>query len=1244
LTTDNEKVTTPLVDFGASPLEPESEPPPIETDPGLPPVIESEPVPKVAPAVKVTGKVEEAEMSPGAIAGKDVSTKVHPKLAALIDSGAPAKEIYELAKRTSGSYAAGVRNQLASQFITASELEGEARVEASRALQILPEGFDELPQELKDAYAKGDEAYNTAVGVYNRDIQARQAEEKAVLDKLAPYKTDEGYELRRAFDEGKGADVYEARALGIFTPEQIVEAQLGGIRESELAKIDIKTRDAALSALSEYKTDEGYELSRAFAEGKGALVYDALASGLFTPEQVSESQFASIKIGSEALAEQARVAKFEGLGLADYKVSAFSETKLKEEMKELAGLFDVAEIRKKKGEIAAGVGGDITGYDLAKYFRDYGTDLETIKRIEKDMVAAGFDAKQVQLARVGAFSAPSVISPITKEEFEEGRPGWAGETAMALQSWVTDLSASMSELPTDNYLANLALTAGGAAIVVGATVLTAIPTLALKAIAKPLAAPGMLGAVAIGLGAHIVNTAKNIWVVDDAGEGKYTRDIKEGNLFPLVRDTVISFLVIKGGIKLSKGIVSRVTTYLRPRGVPASVIAKEASTGRIKVSQEQFAKAYADAINKVEQLAMTKGGKFSGTVPIKGTPFELHYLKTPLQQKVGNVLFHGTKDVIDAKGNVITPSALRLAETQGGLIAPKGGIYTSPWAAVSYSRGGQNPGLLMIVTNASKFKSGARGLVRGTTPSDAFIKGSPKGFYGSSKTWRGDLETEIVMASGTKLTAPLPTMTGLLSRMTAGKYADFFTYDAGKYVPIKIAVDTASLGKGAFSTMTPANLYAVKLYSLYGGLRDVAVSLKHPGLVLKDISGTLKELVKLDNWVRSGGKGGLTMPGLRDVYLVTNYGAKLKGIATSLWNEAFRRTKTQLGNKVSVDSAVFRAALERNMSSVYSNNASALISAFKDVSAAYAASEVNRSKFEASYIANLGMSVEALAKSSYLAESSMESSLIDMIKSYPISEAQKTELISRLKSVSEASVASPSSVVSSLRTKEARPISAIVKERPISEGERLTSGVKESPIERSIREVREEPIEPITEELREPRVFEPREPVTEEPITEEPITEEPREPVTEEPIELLPPPSPPEDEEDIRKLIKPATLTWRQGLYWILLPPPYTKRHYSKTPPPGVKKLATGEGSAAKTIQVLGGRPTEDVLGIDIGICIVDIKVKGKELTIHFKQDPSDAYSGKAQTTDQWLFGGQTKNRKSTKRTSEKSKALMPFY
>ncbi|GAG20526.1 unnamed protein product, partial [marine sediment metagenome] len=84
----------------------------------------------------------------------------------------------------------------------------------------------------------------------------------------------------------------------------------------------------------------------------------------------------------------------------------------------------------------------------------------------------------------------------------------------------------------------------------------------------------------------------------------------------------------------------------------------------------------------------------------------------------------------------------------------------------------------------------------------------------------------------------------------------------------------------------------------------------------------------------------------------------------------------------------------------------------------------------------------------------------------------------------------------------------------------------------------------------------------------------------------------------------------RQGIFWITMPPPYDKRYYSKKSPEGAYKFAVGEDSAYKTIQVIGGMPVKDIEGIDIGIAIVDIGRKGKELEIHFKRDEEDAYKG----------------------------------
>ncbi len=81
--------------------------------------------------------------------------------------------------------------------------------------------------------------------------------------------------------------------------------------------------------------------------------------------------------------------------------------------------------------------------------------------------------------------------------------------------------------------------------------------------------------------------------------------------------------------------------------------------------------------------------------------------------------------------------------------------------------------------------------------------------------------------------------------------------------------------------------------------------------------------------------------------------------------------------------------------------------------------------------------------------------------------------------------------------------------------------------------------------------------------------------------------------------------------WWYILPP-YRQEdfHWSKKALPGTYKWATGKGSAYATIQVLGGNPPEDV-DVDMGIALVHIKAKGKDVEIDFTQDAADTYKGK---------------------------------
>ncbi len=96
-----------------------------------------------------------------------------------------------------------------------------------------------------------------------------------------------------------------------------------------------------------------------------------------------------------------------------------------------------------------------------------------------------------------------------------------------------------------------------------------------------------------------------------------------------------------------------------------------------------------------------------------------------------------------------------------------------------------------------------------------------------------------------------------------------------------------------------------------------------------------------------------------------------------------------------------------------------------------------------------------------------------------------------------------------------------------------------------------------------------------------------------------------------KKELKKGIITWRQGLFWRYLEPPnYDELKTSKTALPGTHKFAVGEDSAYKTIQVINGLPDRDIKQLDIGIALVSITRKGKELEINFKRDEADAYKG----------------------------------
>jgi len=96
--------------------------------------------------------------------------------------------------------------------------------------------------------------------------------------------------------------------------------------------------------------------------------------------------------------------------------------------------------------------------------------------------------------------------------------------------------------------------------------------------------------------------------------------------------------------------------------------------------------------------------------------------------------------------------------------------------------------------------------------------------------------------------------------------------------------------------------------------------------------------------------------------------------------------------------------------------------------------------------------------------------------------------------------------------------------------------------------------------------------------------------------------------------VPPGTITWRQGMKWGVLPPPWRDEDkiWLDHPLPGTKKFAVGKGSAYKTLQVLGGRPAQDA-DIDMGWAQIHISSKNGQMQMTFG-------GGQEAANDRWAM------------------------
>ncbi len=97
------------------------------------------------------------------------------------------------------------------------------------------------------------------------------------------------------------------------------------------------------------------------------------------------------------------------------------------------------------------------------------------------------------------------------------------------------------------------------------------------------------------------------------------------------------------------------------------------------------------------------------------------------------------------------------------------------------------------------------------------------------------------------------------------------------------------------------------------------------------------------------------------------------------------------------------------------------------------------------------------------------------------------------------------------------------------------------------------------------------------------------------------------------KPVPDSTIVFKYGMKWVAIVPPYGKEniYYLQNPLPGTRVLATGKGSASKTVQMISGT-LEQALFIDFGWSKARIYPDGQELKIEFT-------GGASATKQRWM-------------------------
>ena len=267
------------------------------------------------------------------------------------------------------------------------------------------------------------------------------------------------------------------------------------------------------------------------------------------------------------------------------------------------------------------------------------------------------------------------------------------------------------------------------------------------------------------------------------------------------------------------------------------------------------------------------------------------------------------------------------------------GIYLGPYAAEFFAAG-DNPGLVLLLTDTSKIKGVASEVLAKAGQSDWFIRQAEKGLYEPSKTWWGAFETEVVASPGTEFKVPPPTA-DFVTRMLAGKASDLFTYSTRqeRFLPIRVLAD-----KGVLPELpTPAKLYGVKLHAFAVSLQNFIEAVKHPGRTLGDIVHG-----------RPGPKG------VREMEVVGVDIRRANGIdAIAARLEAEARTRAARLAKTKED---FERIFERELEEAYQRENKRLLDRYRSQVEKEYRTELGRERFEDLYRYQVGRDFRTLAR------------------------------------------------------------------------------------------------------------------------------------------------------------------------------------------------------------------------------------------------------------------------------------------